>query len=189
MRHRRHQISTASGTSPTSYRASPIRPSLPTVFRRCPTASRARAARTGGCRSRLLADRSDARIGHAVFGHGCSRHCARASEPALAVAFRASSCSPPASIPPWRSCAWSRGCPEIRRDFNPHGRPGAPGPDRCRATLVVEGKPAAKCTGLLSFVCVEDVDVALRRVEQHGRSVVRAARPDGSLRVATLRDP
>ena len=53
----------------------------------------------------------------------------------------------------------------------------------------VAGEPAPDGTGILVFVYVEDVDVALARVEQQGGSVTRSARPEGSLRVATFRDP
>ena len=53
----------------------------------------------------------------------------------------------------------------------------------------VKGAPAAPNTGILPFIYVEDVDAAQRRVEKHGGSVTRSARPEGSLRVATFRDP
>ena len=53
----------------------------------------------------------------------------------------------------------------------------------------IVGEPASESSGILPFVYVEDVEAALRRVEQHGGTVGRPARPEGSLRVATFRDP
>jgi predicted enzyme related to lactoylglutathione lyase len=53
----------------------------------------------------------------------------------------------------------------------------------------IAGEPAPEDTGILLFVYVEDVDAALRRVEQHGGSVTQPPRPEGGLHVATFRDP
>lgn len=53
----------------------------------------------------------------------------------------------------------------------------------------MRGKPARADTGVLPFVYVDDLDAALRRVEQHGGSIEHAARPEGTLRVASVRDP
>jgi uncharacterized protein len=53
----------------------------------------------------------------------------------------------------------------------------------------INGEPAPGDSGILPFVYVDDVDVVLRRVEQHGGSVMGSARPEGTLRVATFRDP
>lgn len=51
------------------------------------------------------------------------------------------------------------------------------------------GEAAPDQTGILPFVYVESVDATLAQVERHGGSVASAARPEGSLRVATIRDP
>ena len=53
----------------------------------------------------------------------------------------------------------------------------------------IVGEPASERSGILPFVYVDDVDAALSRVEQHGGTVKQPARPEGSLRVATFRDP
>jgi|SRR5579875_3660629 len=53
----------------------------------------------------------------------------------------------------------------------------------------MHGEPAPPDTGVLPFVYVEDLAAALRRVEEHGGSVAQPARPEGTLRVATIRDP
>jgi predicted enzyme related to lactoylglutathione lyase len=53
----------------------------------------------------------------------------------------------------------------------------------------ITGDPAPDQTGILPFVYVKDVDAALARIERYGGSVARSARPEGSLRVATFRDP
>jgi predicted enzyme related to lactoylglutathione lyase len=53
----------------------------------------------------------------------------------------------------------------------------------------IAGDPAPDQTGILPLVYVEDVDAALARIERYGGSVARSARPEGSLRVATFRDP
>lgn len=53
----------------------------------------------------------------------------------------------------------------------------------------VSGDPAPRRTGILPFIYVEDVDAVLGLVERHGGSVAGEARPEGSLRVATFRDP
>jgi uncharacterized protein len=53
----------------------------------------------------------------------------------------------------------------------------------------IVGEPALDRSGILPLVYVDDVDAALNRVEQHGGTVKRPARPEGSLRVATFRDP
>jgi predicted enzyme related to lactoylglutathione lyase len=53
----------------------------------------------------------------------------------------------------------------------------------------IVGEPAPARTGILPFVYVDDVDATLGDVERYGGSVASSARPEGSLRVATVRDP
>lgn len=53
----------------------------------------------------------------------------------------------------------------------------------------VRGEPAAPDTGILPYVYVDDLDRALRRVEEHGGAVAQAPRPEGTLSVARIRDP
>ncbi len=53
----------------------------------------------------------------------------------------------------------------------------------------IVGEPAPAQTGILPFVYVDDVDATLGEVERYAGSVASSARPEGSLRVATVRDP
>jgi predicted enzyme related to lactoylglutathione lyase len=53
----------------------------------------------------------------------------------------------------------------------------------------ITGEPAPDDAGIRPFVYVEDVDLTLTRVEEQGGTVQRDARAEGSLRVATFRDP
>jgi predicted enzyme related to lactoylglutathione lyase len=53
----------------------------------------------------------------------------------------------------------------------------------------VAGEPASAGTGILPFVYVDDVAATLRIVERRGGRVEHAPRPEGSLLVATIRDP
>ena len=53
----------------------------------------------------------------------------------------------------------------------------------------IVGEPSPARTGILPFVYVDDVDATLDDVERCGGSVASSARPEGSLRVATVRDP
>jgi len=53
----------------------------------------------------------------------------------------------------------------------------------------IAGDPAPAQTGILPFVYVDDVDAVLRDVERHDGAVANPARYEGSLRIATLRDP
>jgi predicted enzyme related to lactoylglutathione lyase len=53
----------------------------------------------------------------------------------------------------------------------------------------VAGEPALGEAGILPFVYVTDVDQALQRIEEHGGIAAAPPRAEGTLRVATFRDP
>jgi predicted enzyme related to lactoylglutathione lyase len=53
----------------------------------------------------------------------------------------------------------------------------------------VAGEPVLGEAGIRPFVYVEDVDETLQRIEVHGGAVEAPPRAEGSLRVATFRDP
>jgi predicted enzyme related to lactoylglutathione lyase len=53
----------------------------------------------------------------------------------------------------------------------------------------VAGEPVLGEGGIRPFVYVKDVDQALRRIEEHGGTVAAPPRAEGSLGVATFRDP
>jgi predicted enzyme related to lactoylglutathione lyase len=53
----------------------------------------------------------------------------------------------------------------------------------------VAGEPVLGEGGIRPFVYVEDVDITLELIEEHGGRVTAPPRAEGSLRVATVRDP
>jgi|SRR5579875_3423614 len=53
----------------------------------------------------------------------------------------------------------------------------------------VGGEPAPRDTGVLPFVYVDDVTATLRAVERAGGRIGHEPRPEGTLLVATIRDP
>jgi len=53
----------------------------------------------------------------------------------------------------------------------------------------VTGRAILREPGLLPYIYVEGIDVAVDRVVAHGGKVVKAPYPEGNLWVATVRDP
>lgn len=53
----------------------------------------------------------------------------------------------------------------------------------------VEGRAAGREPGFLLFFYVEDLDAAIARVTANGGEVAEPPRPEGDVRVATVRDP
>ena len=54
--------------------------------------------------------------------------------------------------------------------------------------FVARGAEPGKC-GILPYIYVDDVDETLQAVADHGGETLMQPRPEGTLRVATFRDP